>query len=120
MDFVVKFKSISHSQAVTEYIEERFAKLAKYEMKPVTVHVTLSEEGHERKANVYVQGLQGAFRAEGASDSFYVSIDMCFKKLKRQMEKEKSKVQHHHHYAHSDEAQLEELARLEERERKVA
>lgn len=114
MKFDVKFKSIRHSQALADYVTERFAKLAKYEIKPITVHVTFSQQRHLRVAEVYINGLQNSFCAKGESDSLYVSLDMCLKKLKRQMEKEKAKIKHHRHYEHTEEAQLEMMAKLEE------
>ncbi len=120
MNFDIKFKSISYSDALVEYVEERFSRLSKYEIRPSTVHITFSEDGFNCRADIYINGYQGSFRAKGLSDSYFASLDMCLKKLKRQMEKEKSKIKHHHHYAHSDEAQLEALAMMEERSRKVA
>lgn len=114
MNFDVRFKSLDHSHTLVDYVEERFARLAKYEIKPITVHVTFSQERHQQVAEVYIKGLQNSFRARGVSDSLYVSLDMCMRKLKRQMEKEKSKIKHHHHYEHSAEAQLEEMAWQEE------
>ena len=96
MKFDVKFKSIDYSEPLANYVEERFEKLAKFEIKQVTVHVTFSEERHSRRADVYVKGMNGSFRAKGDSDSFYVSLDLCLKKLARQMEREKSRIKEHH------------------------
>ncbi|MCB0350880.1 MAG: ribosome-associated translation inhibitor RaiA [Bdellovibrionales bacterium] len=120
MNFDVKFKSIKHSPSLVEYVQERFSSLSKYEIRPSTVHITFSEEGYNCRADIYINGYNGSFRAKGLSDSYFVSLDMCIKKLKRQMEKEKSKIKHHHHYDHSDEAQLEALAMQEDRSRKSA
>jgi putative sigma-54 modulation protein len=120
MKFDVKFKSIDFSQALVDYVEERFAKIAKFEIKPVTVHVTFSQIRHAKVTEVYIHGMQGDFRARGESDSLYVSVDMCLKKLKRQMEKEKAKVKNHRHYDRSDEAKLDMLLKQERANRRAA
>lgn len=114
MNFDVKFKSIKYSQSLVEYVQEKFSKLSKFEIRPSTVHITFSEEGHNCRADIYINGFQGTFRAKAYADSFYVSLDMCLKKMKRQMEKEKAKIKHHRHYEHTEEAQLEALAQQEE------
>ena len=113
MKYDIRFKSIDYSPGLVEYVREKFSKIIKHTIKPLTFHVTFSEVRFSRKAEVYVNGVHGGLRASGISDSFHVSLDMCFKKLKRQLEREKSKIKHHHHYEHSSEAQLEEMARLE-------
>jgi putative sigma-54 modulation protein len=110
MKFDIKFKSIDFSQGIVDYVEEKFEKLLKFEMKPLTIHVTLSHQRHERLADVYIHGLNNKFRAQGKSDSLFVSLDLCLKKLLRQMEKEKAKIKNHHHYEHSNESQLIHLA----------
>ncbi len=120
MKFNVKFKSIDHSIALVDYVQQRFEKLSKFEMKPLTVHVTFSEERHNCIAQIYIQGMQGKFRASHSSDSFHISVDFCLKKIERQLEREKSRVKSHHHYSHSAEAQLEELAVQEDRAKDVA
>jgi ribosomal subunit interface protein len=116
----VKFKSIDHSQALVDYVDSRLAKFDKYMMKPLTVHVTFSEERHVCKVQVYIRGLKGSFRAQSTSDSFYASFDMCAKKIERQMEREKSRIKSHHVYVLTAESQLEELAEQEEREKESA
>ena len=120
MKFDIKFKSMDYSQSLVDYAEEKFAKLEKYEIRPVVVHITFSQERHEQVAQVYIKGLHGEFRAKAYSDSLQSAIDLCLKKMKRQMEREKSKIKHHHHYEHSEEAMLNELARGEDRWRKAS
>jgi ribosomal subunit interface protein len=120
MKFDIKFKTIDFSQALVDYVDECFGKVAKYEIKPVTVHVTFSHQRHEKVVDVFISGLQKDFRAKALSDSLYVSLDMCVKKLKRQMEKEKAKVKHHHYFEQSDEALLDKMATKEEKNRDAA
>jgi len=110
MKYDVKFKSIDYSQGLVEYVQEKFEKLIKFEIKPLTVHVTLSHQRHERIADVYIHGLNGNFRAQGKSDSLYVSLDLCLKKLTRQMEKEKAKIKNHRNEGLVHDLEVIELA----------
>jgi ribosomal subunit interface protein len=98
MNIAVKFKNLDHSEALVEYVTERFSKLGKFEIKPLKIHVTFSQERYKFKAQVYVNGLNRPYRAVGiAEDSFYAALENCYRKLSRQLEKEKSKIKHHHH-----------------------
>lgn len=120
MKFDVRFKGIDYSDSLASYVSEKFEKLKKFEIKPLRVQVTFYDEKHEKIAEVFVHGLNSHFQAKAATDSYFSSVDMCLKKMSRQMEKEKSKIKHHHHYEASDSALLEDLARKEERKRRAA
>ncbi len=120
MKFDVKFKSIDRSQALVDYVQARCEKLEKFAIRPLTIHVTFSEERHHCKAQIYIHGFQGSCRASHASDSFHVSVDFCLKKIERQLEREKSRIKAHHHYEHTAEAQLTAMALQEERDKNVA
>lgn len=120
MKFSVKFKGIDHSVALISYIEEKFEKLKKFEIKPITVHVTFCEDGYAKKAEVFIHGLNKNFHANASSDSYFVTFDMCLKKIWRQMEKEKAKIKSHRNYEATNEAQLQILAQIEERRRRAA
>lgn len=97
MNYDIKFKSIEYSESLAEYVRERFEKLERFAIRPITVHVTFSHQRHMKIASVYIKGFNGNFRARGESDSLYVSLDMCVKKLSRQLEREKSRIKEHHH-----------------------
>jgi putative sigma-54 modulation protein len=97
MKFDVRFKGIDYSESLESYVIERFEKLKKFEIKPLKVQVTFSEQKYERRAEVFIHGLNSNFRAQASSDSYFASLDMCIKKMSRQLEKEKSKIKEHHH-----------------------
>ncbi len=101
MKFDIKFKTIDYSQSLVEYVYSRFDKVERYAVKPITAHVTFSEERHNCCAEVYIHGLKGEFRSHFSSDSFHVSLDMCVKRIERQMEREKDKLKSHHSYENS-------------------
>jgi ribosomal subunit interface protein len=121
MKCAVRFKGIDSSQALIDYVQDRFQKLERFEMKPLTVHVTFRDERHERVAEIYVKGMKRDMRAQAAADNYYGALDLCFKKVERQLEKEKSRIKHHKHEERTAEYRLEELVRIEEyRARKEA
>lgn len=107
MKFQFKFKGIDHSQSLCEHTAEKFERLEKFEMKPTQINVTFSAQKHEKKADVYIKGLNKSFRASAFADSYYDALDLVVKKIEKQMHKEKSKVQHHKNYEMTDEAHLE-------------
>jgi ribosomal subunit interface protein len=120
MLFDVRFKGIEYSRALAESVEEKFSKLEKFEIKPITVHVTFRAERHVKLAEVYIQGLNSPFRARGAGESYLESLDNVLKKLWRQMAREKAKVKHHKSHERSSSGRLEALLRMEKAGRKAA
>jgi putative sigma-54 modulation protein len=117
----VRFKGIQSSKALTDYANDRFDKLKKYEIKPTVVNVTFSESRHERVAEIYVNGMQKSLRAKASSDSFYAAFDQCMEKLERQFEKQKAKIKDHRGQERTHEYLLEELLKRErEDSKKVA
>ena len=111
MQFDVRFKGIGYSRSLAEYVEEKFQKLEKFEIKPITVHVTFRAERYVKMAEVYVKGLNMPFKAKGAGETYMDCLDAVLRKLWRQMAKEKSKVKRHKNRQKSKWGQLE--ARLE-------
>lgn len=120
MKFQFKFKGIEHSPSLCEHVREKFEKLEKFEIKPTQVNITFSAVKYEKKADIYVKGLQKSFRASAQAESYYDALDMVAKKIEKQMSKEKSKIQHHKSFERSHEARLDEAIELERSDRKVA
>ena len=101
-------------------MEDRFQKLQKFEIKPILVNVTFTEVRFQRIAEVYVKGMLRPMRAKGSSDSFHTAIELCMRKIERQMEREKSRIKNHRGYERTTEYLLEEQLRLERLENKKA
>jgi putative sigma-54 modulation protein len=95
MRFDVHFKSLDYSQSLVDYIEEKFSKVSKYEIRPSLVHVTLTKNRHEYQVDVYIKGFQGVLRARAQGSNFWEAIDYSVDKIKRQMAKEKSRIKKH-------------------------
>lgn len=111
MKFDIRFKGIDYSRSLADYVQDKFEKLDKFEIKPTTVHVTFRTERHMKLAEVYIQGLHVPFRARGTGDTYLDCVDSVLKKLSKQMSKEKSKVKRHKNYDRTNVAMLEERIR---------
>lgn len=109
MKFSYHFRHLDLSQELVNYVQEKAAKLKKYELKPVLITTTFSVERHSLKVEVHVSGKDTWFRAEVASKSFIESIDKVFQKLTRQMSKKKARVQSHKCIEHSSYGKLSQL-----------
>ena len=120
MQFDVRFKGIGYSASLAEYVEEKFQKLEKFEIKPITVHVTFRTERYVKMAEVYVKGLNTPFKAKGAGETYMDSLDAVLRKLWRQMAREKSIVKRHKNRKKTKYAQLEARLQFERSLRKDA
>ncbi len=109
MHLKLNFKKMKSSQKLTSYIENRFEKLRKYEMKPVQCAVTLCVEGDSKVVDIHAVGEQKTFHAQGVSFNFFESIDLAVDRLARQMMKKKSKVQNHRCYERSHQGKMDRL-----------
>lgn len=115
MKFQIKFKSIDHSQALSDYAVDKLSRLEKYEVKPVRIHLTFSMVRHQKVAEVYFQGVQSSFRAKATGNDFHECLNLVLDKLERQLKREKAKVQEHHKPERTNLARLERAIK-EERE----
>ena len=104
-----RFKSIDRSNSLVEYAQNRFEKIEKYELKPVTVQVTFSAERQNKSVEVNVQGLNIHYKAISKGFDFYDGVDKALQKLLGQMSKQKNKVQRHKNYAKSHEGRMENI-----------
>ena len=120
MQFDIRFKGIGYSRSLAEYVEDKFSKLEKFEIKPITVHVTFRAERYVKMAEVYVKGLNQPFKAKGAGETYMDCIDAVLRKLWRQMAREKSKVKRHKNRERSKYGRLEARLRLEQALKKAA
>src|SRR3954468_22741503 len=86
------FLHVDSSDALVEHFQSRFAKLLKFEIKPMDVHVIFSGQRHECIVDVQIMEGRRKYKAQGISADFSRSVDMVVNKLWRQMSKEKRKL----------------------------
>ena len=109
MHLKLNFKKMKNSRELTEYMEHRFEKLQKYEMKPVNCTVTLRVEKGSKVVDIHAVGEQKTFKSQGVSFNFFESIDLAVDRLARQMMKKKAKVQNHKCYARTHHGKMDQL-----------
>lgn len=103
------FLHVDTSDALIEYFETRFAKIAKFELKPMEVKVIFAMERHDCIVDVTVQEGRRKFKVQGISSDFHRSVDMVVNKLVRQMSKDKRRMKDHKNHQASH---FGKLARL--------
>lgn len=109
MHLKLNFKKMKNSKELTDYIEHRFEKLQKYEMKPVSCTMTLCVEGGVKSVDIHAVGEQKSFQAHGESGNFFESIDLAVDRLAKQMMKKKSKVQNHKCYENTHQGKIDKF-----------
>lgn len=90
-----KFRHLEHSDELTSYVLERVARLEKFEMKPVRIEVTFSEEKSVRRVDVHVRGDHLEVHSHSEADTFFEGVDSALDKVSRQLSKKKARVQSH-------------------------
>lgn len=109
MNLNYNFRNLQWSDELVDYVESRFQKLHKFEVKPVHVHVTLCVERHERKVEVYARGGEAHFQAQATSDNFFEAIDKALQRMAKQMSKKKAKLKSHKCYERTHVGRMERL-----------
>ncbi|UQB42919.1 ribosome-associated translation inhibitor RaiA [Thiomicrospira microaerophila] len=84
------------TDALRDYVNEKFSKLERHFDHVTNVHVilTVEKQGQKAEATVHVSG-QDLFAQNETSD-MYASIDGLIDKLDRQIIKHKEKISDHH------------------------
>lgn len=94
MDIQISFKNVDSSEAIKEYVNEKFGKLDKYFNNIQTCSVVLDVKNphtHETRADLHLSGT--SLQAHATTEDLYASIDETFEKLKHQITKYKEKIQ---------------------------
>lgn len=81
--------------SLREYVDTKFSKLERHFDQINNVHVILTVEKLDQKAEATVHLTGGEIFASGINTDMYASIDTLVDKLDRQILKYKGKVSHH-------------------------
>ncbi|WP_370560386.1 ribosome hibernation promoting factor [Edwardsiella tarda] len=83
------------TDAIRQFVSEKFAKLEQYFDQINQVNVTLSIEkvDHIAEATVFING--GELHASAEQEDMYAAIDVLIDKLARQLNKHKDKLKQH-------------------------
>lgn len=83
------------SDALHDYVNEKFSRLERHFDKVIDVHVILTVEKLIQKAEATIHLSGNDVHAEATSDDMYASIDGLVDKLDRQIVKYKEKITNH-------------------------
>ncbi len=92
METSITFKQIDTSEAVKSYIEEKAEKIARYDLKAMELHVTLTKDHHLHKAEAVLVAKDFRAHCEGATEDIYVSINDALTKVEKLLQKRTSKL----------------------------
>ena len=82
--------------ALREYVETKLAKLERHFDHLLDVHVILSVDKLDHKAEATVHATGRTLHADSVAESMYAAIDLLADKLDRQVIKHKEKLTDHH------------------------
>lgn len=87
---------IDVTAALREYVETKLAKLERHFDHLLDVHVILSVDKLDHKAEATVHATGRTLHADSVAESMYAAIDLLADKLDRQVIKYKEKLTDHH------------------------
>lgn len=85
------------TDAIRNYVNTKMAKLERHFDNITNVHVVVSVEKHDQKAEATVHISGAELFADSTSDDLYTAIDKLIDKLDRQIIKHKEKLVDRHH-----------------------
>lgn len=89
------FRNIEATDALRQHSLDKIHHLEKYFHKPQTLHVILSVEGLDHRAEVTLHDGGQHFVSHSSSENMYASIDQAIHKLTEQLRRHKEKKTHH-------------------------
>lgn len=95
MQISVTGHHVEVTEAMKNYVDEKFQKLERHFDQLIDVHVILSVEKLEQKAESTVQVNGAKLFAEDTQEDMYAAIDGLIDKLDRQILKHKEKLSSH-------------------------
>jgi len=99
---------IDITDSMRAYVEEKITKLERHFDHVTNVHVILTVEKNEQKAEATVHVSGNDIFADASNGDMYAAIDALIDKLDRQVIKHKEKVQSHRGAGHREMAGTEE------------
>ncbi|HUH02849.1 MAG TPA: ribosome-associated translation inhibitor RaiA [Kofleriaceae bacterium] len=90
------FRHMEATDALKSYAKEKIQRIRKYLPDPIAVHVVMSTERHNHRADINVQ-LHNGLKVAGheATDDMYSAIDQVVQKIERQVRRYKEKLRTH-------------------------
>lgn len=93
MQITISGHHIELTDALRNYVNEKFERIERHFENVINIHVILSVEKLEQKAEATMQVNGAKIHAEDARDDLYAAIDGLIDKLDRQVLRHKEKTQ---------------------------
>lgn len=103
-------KNTEIPESLRQYVQAELFKFNKYQTKPwKRAQFVFSNEGHDYRVEILVEGVQLTLRASAQGNDFYVAVDSAIEKILSQMRKKKKKTQSHKKFHESRLGRLEAI-----------
>lgn len=112
MDIHLTFRHLEATDGLKAYIEQKAEKLLKYLVKPLKMNVVFSMERFVHKVDITLFEKNHIFKAQGATNDMYASMDEAIHNIEQQLRRYKEKIKNHKNYFKTPEALLEEAHSL--------
>jgi putative sigma-54 modulation protein len=96
MQLNITGQKLEVTTAMSDYVQSRISRLERYFDNVTNVHVILSVEKLNQKAEATVHVAGGNLFADASDENMYAAIDALVDKLERQIKKHKEKLTDHH------------------------
>ena len=89
------FRHMNSSEKLKAHTTEKLGRLARFEDREMTVHVTFEKEKHHNHVEFQVTGNNGTFVSRETRDDMFEAIDLGIDKMDRQLARDKDKRKRH-------------------------
>jgi putative sigma-54 modulation protein len=96
METTFTFRDIGATEGLKEHVLDKFGKIDKYLIKPVSAHTILSMDGFQHKAEITILDNGKRYVGIERTNDMYLSIDHAIEKIIHQLKKKKEIVKNHH------------------------
>ncbi len=96
METSFTFRDIESTEALKNHVLDKFTKLDKYLIKPISAHTVLCKDGSEHKVEITLVANGVRYVGIDKTHDMYLSIDHAVEKLVTQLKKAKEKLKDHH------------------------
>jgi len=89
------FRQMNSSEKLKAHTSDKLTRLARFEDREMSVHVTFGKEKHNNFVEFQVNGNNGTFVSSETRDDMFEAIDLAIDKVDRQLARDKDKRKHH-------------------------
>lgn len=96
MQVSITFRHMEATDALRSYIDDKISSVEKFLIKPTAVHVILSVQGINQRAEIVLLEQNFKASADESTADMYKAIDLAIEKIESQVKRHKDKLQDHH------------------------